>query len=398
MLVHAEVSNYKSVAQAELSFEAETVIVGPNGVGKSNLIDAFHFARDAARDGLDHAVTKRHGINSIRRWSKTRPYNIAVKLAFKTKQAQGEYKFVIASGGGDFTVLEEEARWTSPDPFSRSPNNNLVVTSEFKRFGKETVKFIVPDGPFGNSFNAITVPETELLITQFSSMSFSPANFYFRGLFDELVSFGAYSIYPNKIREPQSISNADVLADDGTNLASIIRQMRTTASRSNKEALTNSIRQVMPYVSEIRIESAGGFYVPVFRVREQDDGHVHDLNMSQISDGTLRMLGMLTAFYQPHAPTKISLEEPEQMIHPGLLPVLMDSARDYLDVDNENRQLFMTTHSPTLLDLFEPESLIGASYIGGVSRFAPLSSRQMSVVKDRLYTAGELLVVEGLIA
>ncbi len=294
--------------------------------------------------------------------------------------------------------MEEEARWTSPDPFSRSPNNNLVVTSEFKRFGKETVKFIVPDGPFGNSFNAITVPETELLITQFSSMSFSPANFYFRGLFDELVSFGAYSIYPNKIREPQSISNADVLADDGTNLASIIRQMRTTASRSNKEALTNSIRQVMPYVSEIRIESAGGFYVPVFRVREQDDGHVHDLNMSQISDGTLRMLGMLTAFYQPHAPTKISLEEPEQMIHPGLLPVLMDSARDYLDVDNENRQLFMTTHSPTLLDLFEPESLIGASYIGGVSRFAPLSSRQMSVVKDRLYTAGELLVVEGLIA
>jgi predicted ATPase len=398
MLIQAEVLNYKSVAHADLRFESETVIVGQNGVGKSNLLDAFHFVRDAARDGLDHAVTKRHGITSIRRWSKTRPFNITIRLVFKSNKEYGEYKFTIASKEGDFTVIEEEGAWTSQNPFSRDrKESNKYVTSKFSRIGSNKIEFHIPDGPFSD-MKSSSISDSEILLTQFGSSTFNPLNFYFNGLYKEISEFGAYSIYPNKIREPQSISNAEVLADDGTNLASIIRQMRSSGTRSNRESLTSAIRQVVPFVSEIRIAAAGGFYVPVFRVKEDESGYAHDLNMSQISDGTLRMLGMLTAFYQPHAPNKIALEEPEQMIHPGLLPVLMDSARDYLDAGDETRQLFMTTHSPTLLDLFKPSSLIGASFIGGISKFHPLSERQMRVVKDRLYTVGELLMVEGLVA
>ena len=75
MLVRVEITNYKSIANADLSFSSENVIVGQNGVGKSNLLDALHFIRDAIRDGIDQAITRRHGIISIRRWSKTRPFN-----------------------------------------------------------------------------------------------------------------------------------------------------------------------------------------------------------------------------------------------------------------------------------------------------------------------------------
>jgi predicted ATPase len=399
MIIRAEISNYKSISTADLSFSKENVVVGQNGVGKSNLLDAFHFIRDAVWDGLDHAITKRHGIVSIRRWSKTRPYNISIKLCIKNQIGSGEYRITLASGGGDFSVIEEEATWWGRHPF-RAQNEQEQELSRFHflRSSKGDVDFNIEDNPFEPNSRPPTVPPSELLLTQFAQRSFGPFSFFFQDLHQELSSFGAYSIYPNKIREPQAISNSEVLADDGSNLASIIRQMRSTTHRSSREYLTTALRQVLPILTEIRIESAGGFYVPVFRVTEEGTGQGHDLNMSQISDGTLRMLGMLTAFYQPKAPTKIAIEEPEQMIHPGLLAVLVDAARDYLDNERIPRQFFTTTHSPNLLDIFEPSSIIGASFENGVSKFSRLSERQMKILRDGLYTSGELLVAEGIVA
>lgn len=116
MLIRAEVANYKSIAFADLSFGNENIIVGPNGVGKSNLLDALHFLRDAANDGLDHAITKRHGINSIRRWSKTKPYHVAIKLYFQDGDDHGEYKVVISSASGEYSVVEEEGYWYGMQP------------------------------------------------------------------------------------------------------------------------------------------------------------------------------------------------------------------------------------------------------------------------------------------
>ena len=396
MLKHIEIINYKSIAHCSLSFSDEVVIVGPNGVGKSNLFDAMNFLRDAAVEGLDHAVTKRHGIESVRRWSKTRPYHISLKVKFERKGGKGEYRLVISSARGDFEVHEEEAIWSGADPFQTNTDNEHVVTTRsFSRSSGQKLKFEIPSSPI-KDLKLQKLAPTDLALSLVSPSSPSYLGFFFEELFKEITDCGAYSIYPNRIREPQAISNADVLADDGSNLASIIRQMRSTTYRSNKERLTTSIQKVLPIVQEIRIESAGGFFVPVFRVRETENGYAHDLNMSQVSDGTLRMLGMLTAFYQPKAPNRITLEEPEQMIHPGLLPILVDAGRDFLDI-SEDKQLFYTTHSPTLLDTFNANQIIACSFEDGTSSFAKMSGRQIKLVQEHLFTPGELLVTEGIL-
>jgi predicted ATPase len=393
MLTNLEVTNYKSIAHANLNFNQETVIVGPNASGKSNLLDAIHFIRDISNDNLDHAITKRHGVNSIRRWSKTRPYNITVAADFyESKENFGKYRISIASKDGNFNVIEEEGSWTSQSPFQR---NGEISTFSFRRDLEGNVRFDVPDNPFERAMPT-TIAPSESLITLFGSRGLSPLSLFFSTLHHQISSIGAYAIYPNKIREPQSISNLDILNDDGANLASIIRQMRSSSYRSNREALTSSLRQVLPILNEIRIDTAGGFYVPQLQISEPDTQYSHYLNMSKISDGTLRMLGMLTAFYQAKPPLRIALEEPEQMIHPGLLAVLVDAARDYLDSRGPKKQIFLTTHSPTLLDFFEPESIVGARFDNGVSKFSKMTSRQMDIVRQRLFTPGELLVAEGL--
>lgn len=398
MLTRIEILNYKSIAQTALDLNQETIIVGPNGVGKSNLLDAIHFIRDAAVDGLDHAITKRHGIGSIRRWSKTRPYHISIKMVFQSGGESGEYRTSISSAGGDFTVVEEEGSWLGKPTVNLTGDEDeekiVPVTYSFKRKSDHSLMLEMPNTPFGSTLE-LSVHESELALSQFGGSSLTILSIFFSKLYDEIANCGAYSIYPNKIREPQTLSNSEVLADDGTNLASIIRQMRGSF-RSNKESLVSAIKQVLPIVTEIQVKTAGGFYVPVFKVSEIDSGPQHELNMSQISDGTLRMLGMLTAFYQPKAPSRITLEEPEQMIHPGLLPVLVESSRDYLEEKVDKRQLLITTHSPSLLDMFKADDILAASYEDGVSTFAPIAERQLELIKDNLFTAGELLVREGI--
>lgn len=392
MLTSANISHYKSVSEAKLTFGKENVIVGPNGVGKSNIVDALYFLRDAAREDLDYAVTKRHGIESIKQWSRTRPYNISLDLKFSSKIGYGYYSVVISSARGNFKIEEESGEWTGimsmfgekesvkyTRKFKRTNENKIKLTTDFS-------KFPIPD--------ELPVSSSELFLSQLGIKSSSISSLFFNELSQELTSFAAYAIYPNTIRTPQSVSNEEMLSDSGSNLASIIKRMTMTARRRNRESLVDSLKAVLPIVDNIEIHSAGGFYVPILRVKEPN-GDSHDLNMSQISDGTLRMLGLLTSFYQPNAPLKIALEEPEQMIHPGLLPVLVDAARDYSHSSERDNQLFLTTHSPHLLDLFDADSIIRAQFKDGVTICGPILDRQKNLIAKSLFSPGEIMVAEG---
>lgn len=390
MINFAVISHYKSVSEAKLSFGKENVIVGPNGVGKSNIVDALYFLRDAAREDLDYAVTKRHGIESVRQWSRTRPYNIGLELQFSSRSGSGNYKVSISSARGSFKVEEEYGEWTGKLELF---GEDKIYSRSFSRTGEGRVKVI-------SNFERINFPDqfpvgsSELFVSQISNKSASIASLFFSDLAEEITSFAAYAIYPNTIRTPQSVSNEDMLADSGSNLASIIKRMTSHSRRKNRESLVESLRAVLPIIDNIEIRSAGGFYVPVFRVKEPN-GDLHDLNMSQISDGTLRMLGLLSAFYQPNAPLKIALEEPEQMIHPGLLPVLVDAARDYSLSSDRDNQLFLTTHSPNLLDLFDADDIIRAQIKDGVTVCGPILHRQKDLISRSLFSAGEIMIAEG---
>jgi predicted ATPase len=80
----------------------------------------------------------------------------------------------------------------------------------------------------------------------------------------------------------------------------------------------------MPTLESINIQGLGGLMVPIFRVRE-DAGRIHNFNVSQISDGTLRVIGILTAPYQPNRAEVLALEEPEQTVNPAIVGLLAEA-------------------------------------------------------------------------
>jgi len=108
-----------------------------------------------------------------------------------------------------------------------------------------------------------------------------------------------------------------------------------------------------------------------------------------MSDGTLRLLGILLAIYQPSESALIGVEEPESTIHPAAMDALVQILKD----GQHRAQILVTTHSPDVLDNKEisddnirvVENLRGKTIVSTVGR-VPRDS-----IVQRLYSAGELM-------
>ncbi len=206
-----------------------------------------------------------------------------------------------------------------------------------------------------------------------------------------ITDFESYTIFPNTLRRPQEQSNAANLLPHGENLSSILKRMRAKKRKEAIEEIIDGMRLIVPDLDNISTQALGGFIVPRFFVRPHGKkGHTFDVD--QMSDGTLRILGLLVALYQEPGPAIIVLEEPELTVHPGALKLLADAIAEV----GERKQILLTTHSPELLDHFEPEQIVAVEYEDGVTKAHPLNTVQKKAVKDDLFRLGELMSIEGL--
>ena len=108
-----------------------------------------------------------------------------------------------------------------------------------------------------------------------------------------------------------------------------------------------------------------------------------------MSDGTLRMLGILTAVFQPARPTVIVLEEPESTMHPGALGAIVD----VIAFASRSMQVVVATHSPEILDAdwIESDNLRLLTWENGATLVHPISDECRYVLQNGPMGAGELL-------
>lgn len=105
------VSNYRSLGEdVQIHFDRFTVLVGPNGSGKSNAMDALRFVADTVTLGLAGAITARHGIDAVRRWSGGHPFNVAIRVDLALDEGTAFYAFELTgSSAMEYEVKSEEA-------------------------------------------------------------------------------------------------------------------------------------------------------------------------------------------------------------------------------------------------------------------------------------------------
>ena len=360
--------NYKSIGHCDVRLGPLTFLVGANGSGKSNFLDALHLVRDALAGSLDNALNERGGLAEVRRRSSGHPNHFGIRLEFRLPQGQvGHYAFNIgALPGRSYEVQAEECALSGKGRglFFQVERGQLKSSSEA-------------------TFPAVTADRLALV-----SVSGLAA---FRPVFDALTSMGFYNLNPKLMRDPQKPQDGRILKPVGENIVSVVRHLERTAPESMR-SIEEYLRTVAPMVHGIEYKPMGPLETLEFRQDMAGAKHPWRFPAQNMSDGTLRALGVLTALFQvspDHAPTLVGIEEPETALHPAASAAL----REALIKASGQTQVIVTSHSPELLDDFvlTAESILSVVSEGGETRIAPLDQASHTVMKDRLFSAGELL-------
>lgn len=363
LVPRVRLKNYKSIAACDVALRSLTFLVGPNGSGKSNFVDGLRFVADALRTSLDHALRDRGGIKEVRRRSGGHPTHFEIRLDLAVGGRSGHYAFRVgAKEKGGFEVQREECA---------VGGDRYVVESG--RVEASTIKSPPAAAP------------DRLFLVNASGL---PA---FRPVYDALSGMGFYSLNPTAIRDLQPPDPGTLLLREGGNIASVLSQL-SAHHHSTKGRIEEYLAKVVPGIAGVDSIVIGPKETLEFRQRIAGARDPWRFLAANMSDGTLRALGVLVAVFQFADGKRIPLvaiDEPEIALHPAAAGVLRDSLREA----SRTTQLIVTSHSPDLLDdqSFEPESLLAVISRDGATAIGPLDEAGIQALHASLYTPGELL-------
>jgi predicted ATPase len=372
-LTRVVISNYRSIKACDVRLGSLAFLVGPNGSGKSNFLDAMRLVSESLGTSLDHALRDRGGIKEVRRRSKGHPTHFGIRLEFKLRDGtSGHYAFKIgAQQHGAYEVQEEECH----AEFLDLPRRSATFKVESGRVVQSTV-----EAPLRASKDRLCLANASTLDE-------------FRGVFDGLASMGFYNLNPELIRDVQTPDPGDLLKRDGANLASVMSRLLREDAKTYRR-IEQLMERVVPGVQNVRPKSLGHKETLEFKQLVAGDDKPWRFPAANMSDGTLRVLGVLVALFQTtgHVANRVTLvgiEEPEIALHPAAAGALLDG----LLLARERTQVLVTSHSPDLLDddRIPTDAVLAVSAEGGITDIARVDDASRSALRDRLYTAGELL-------
>lgn len=366
--------NYKSIGYCDVHLGPLTYLVGGNGSGKSNFLDGLHLVRDALSGSLDNALNERGGLNEVRRRSSGHPTHFGIRLEFRLRTGQaGRYVFNIgALKDRGYEVQGEECvlDGIGKGPYFQIDRGVVLNSSEA-------------------TFPAVTADRLALV-----AASGMPA---FRPVFDALVAMGFYNLSPRVMRDLQKPQEGRLLKPNGENIASVIGHLQRVAP-GQLRVVEEYLQTVVPMVHGVERKQVGPMETVEFRQDMAGSNHPWRFLAQNMSDGTLRALGVLTALFQSnrdYAPTLVGIEEPETALHPAASAAL----REALLRASKATQVVVTSHSPDLLDArdLSIDSFLAVTSEGGETRIAQLDEASRKALRQQLFSAGELLRLNQLI-
>lgn len=337
---YLRVQNYRALRDLELKdITPLTVFLGPNGSGKSTIFDVFAFLSECFQFGLRRAWDKRGRFRELRTRGVDEPIIIELKYRERPKSPIITYHLAIAENVKGPYITEEWLQWR------RGQTGQPFRFLNFKDGSGQVITGDTPDEQDERVSEQLSSPEM-LAVNTLGQFAKHPRVSALR----QFIT-GWYLSYltADTTRGTPEAGPQERLSATGDNLPNVIQYLK----EQHPERLDQILRTLSSRIP--RLERVDADMMPDGRLLLQ----VKDAPFEQpvlakfASDGTLKMLAYLTVLYDPDPPELIGIEEPENQLHPRLLPELAGECREA----TTNSQLMVTTHSPFFVDALRPEEV-----------------------------------------
>jgi predicted ATPase len=325
--------------------------VGPNEAGKSNFLDVIQFLGDSVRDDLEPALNRRGGYDRVRFRGEQQPSSgpvvIEVKAAVTTNSspsAPDEYRLAFwmqrfASRQSSYLMRDEQFT------FKRTRGRGRRITIRGNK-----AEFIDTASQGQQSKSELPLRRDSLGLSTLRRLPAEEGGAEVTRVAELFSTFRVLDVNVAAARKPSRMTN-DPLASDGSNLASFLIRLRNDEDRF--EDLENDARHMIPGLRKIEFERIGGSSEAV-AVKLVESGLRDPTDLADASYGTIRVLVLLAALYDPSPPLLTCIEEVDHGLHPYIFDRLVERLREA----SSRTQFLIATHSPALVNRLGPEELI----------------------------------------
>ncbi len=335
---YLRVKNYRALRDIELrSLTPLTVFVGPNGSGKSTIFDVFAFLSESFSSGLRKAWDKRGRFKELRSRGESGPVVFELKYREKSRVPVITYHLAIDEDAKGPFVAREFLRW------KRSGHGRPFNFLDFSAGEGQVVTGDMPDEKDTRQSESLDSREL-LAVNTLGQFAKHPRV----GALRRFISswYLSYLSADNTRGVPEA-GPQERLSTTGDNLPNVIQYLK----EQHVDRLGLVLKKLTQRVP--RLEKVEAEVMPDGRLLLQvKDAPFEKPVMAKFaSDGTLKMLAYLTLLHDPEPPQLIGIEEPENQLHPRLLPELAEECRSAAAAS----QLMVTTHSPFFVNSLRPE-------------------------------------------
>jgi predicted ATPase len=346
-----KIENFKSIKKLDLPLNNINILIGANGAGKSNFIQFFNFLNNLVQENLQNYIGTNGGADNFLYFGRKRSDHIKGEVSF----GLNAYEFKLLPTAENNFIFSREITKYYNLRYRAEATRNLAASN------KET-----------NLIQHYRAKKSQVIDYILTSM----------------VNWRVYHFHDTsstaKIKFEVNINDNRSLRRDASNSAAFLYLLQ---NKSNEYfiKIENTIKLIAPFFERFQLEPLA-LNPEKIKLEWKHIGSDEYFNANHLSDGTLRMICLITLLSQPNMPDTIIIDEPELGLHPEaieLLAALIKTAAA------DDKQIICSTQSVTLLNHFQPEDIIVTDRNNGESIFRRLDKENLSEWLNE-YSIGEL--------